>query len=331
LTAWIDQLAGRRVLVVGDLMLDRYLWGDTERISPEAPVPVVDAVRESHRLGGAANVAHNVASLGGEPIVVGTLGGDGFGLELRRSLDSGGVSVDRLVQTERRTTCKTRILARNQQILRIDREDRGELSEADRERVWNSIDSALDSVDACVISDYGKGVVSTSLLERLLPEALERGVPVCVDPKEANFFQYQGVATLTPNQLEAGTAFGRRIETTADLAEAGEHLLGRLSARSLLITRGEHGMVLFQSGATPLTFPALARHVFDVTGAGDTVVSTFALALAAGASFPVAAALSNHAAGLVVKEVGTAVPGILALRQSIEGAGPESASADLVI
>lgn len=313
------QFPGRRVLVLGDLMLDRYLWGDTDRISPEAPVPVVEAGEETQRLGGAANVAQNIRALGGVPRLIGICGEDLFGRELVRLLESLEISPAGVVPSrERRTTCKTRILARRQQMLRIDREDRHELPPFLVEEVARQVGRALDDVEACVISDYGKGVITGALLEEVLPQLRSRGIPVAVDPKETHFFSYLGVSTITPNQLEASVAFGRKIRDVRTLLQAGRALLERLDSESVLITRGAEGMVLFRPHEPPLSFPAVAHEVYDVTGAGDTVVSVFALALAAGADLAEAAAISNHAAGLVVQEVGTGTADSGALAASIE-------------
>ncbi len=322
----LSRVAGQKVLVLGDLMLDRYLWGDTARISPEAPVPVIEAREETARLGGAANVANNVQSLGGEPMLVGVTGADGFAQELvrflgERRISAGWIVADRM----RRTTTKTRIIARNQQIVRIDREDNAEIAGEVLETTLDRAMAALEKAAACVISDYGKGVITRALLDAVLAEAHRREVPVCVDPKETHFFSYRGVAVITPNQSEAGAAYGRRLRDVPTLLAAGRYLREELECRSVLITRGEHGMTLFASEGAPLQFAAVATEVFDVTGAGDTVVSSYALALAAGATAPEAAAISNHAAGLVIREVGTTVTTIDAVRRSFaeNGGGAE--------
>jgi D-beta-D-heptose 7-phosphate kinase/D-beta-D-heptose 1-phosphate adenosyltransferase len=317
----LDAFAGQPILVLGDLMLDRYLWGDTQRISPEAPVPVIDAGEETARLGGAANVANNVHALGANPALVGVTGSDGFGHDLRRlledrELDVAGVVVD----PGRRTTCKTRVMARHQQVVRIDREDPHELSGSVLEEVRARALSLLSSSRACIISDYGKGMITPSLLDPVLERARELQVPVCVDPKETHFFRFRAVTTITPNQSEASVAAGFKIVDERSLLEAGRILLQKLESDSVLITRGDRGMALFQPDRPPLSFPALARDVFDVTGAGDTVVSVFALAIAAGADLAQAAAISNHAAGLVVREVGTAVCSLTELRDSLASA-----------
>jgi rfaE bifunctional protein kinase chain/domain len=305
--ALLSAARSRDILVLGDLMLDRYLWGNVNRISPEAPVPVVEVESESVRLGGAANVAHNVAALGARPFLVGVIGADHAGDGLRsalaeRRLDASGLVVD----ASRPTSIKTRIVARHQQVVRADQESRAEV-DADIERaLLDGVRERLPRLAACIVSDYGKGVITASLLESLLPELDRAGVPVCVDPKEAHFFSYRGVAVLTPNLLEAGTAFGRRLATDELLDEAGRELRRRLDARALLITRGEKGMSLFEADRPRLDLPTVAREVYDVTGAGDTVVSVYAVLLAAGATHAESAEVANHAAGIVVREVGTA-------------------------
>ena len=302
----LTRMEGVAVLVLGDVMLDRYLWGDTRRISPEAPVPVIDAREETLRLGGAANVARNVRSLGGRPRLVGVVGEDPSGRELRRLIGAGGIGADLLVSDPTRpTTTKTRVIARHQQVVRIDQEDPREIDLPVAERILASVLRLLPDVAAVVISDYGKGVLAGTVLGRILEEARRRELPVCVDPKETQFYNYRGATVLTPNAAEAGVAFGRRILDTATLHEAGRYLRERLEAQSLLITQGEGGMTLFEE-SRETHYEAVATEVFDVTGAGDTVVSAFAMAVAAGADLREAARISNHAAGIVVREVGTA-------------------------
>ncbi len=303
----VRSIRGKTVLVVGDLILDRYLWGRATRVSPEAPVLVVDVDREELRLGGAANVAHNVHALGGRPLVVGAVGEDAAGESFLRLLASHGVrESDGIVRDpSRRTTLKTRIVAHHQQVLRADEETRAALPAEVEGRLWEAVEAALPGVDAALVSDYGKGVVTPLLLERLLPELARRSVPSAVDPKEEHFLRYTGVSVITPNVAEASQAWGRRIRSEQDLLDAGFGLRDRLRAQSVLITRGEAGMSLFTAeGHTH--FPTRAQHVYDVTGAGDTVVATIASALAAGASLGEACVLANHAAGLVVAELGTA-------------------------
>lgn len=324
--------SGQKVLVLGNLMLDRYVWGDTARISPEAPVPVIEAREETARLGGAANVASNIQALGAEPLLVGVTGADNFGQELVRLLRGRHISAGWLVADRgRRTTTKTRILARNQQIVRVDQEETAEVNGAVLDSVLDRASAALEKAAACVISDYGKGVITRALLESVLSETKSRGIPVCVDPKETHFFSYRGVAVITPNAAEAGTAFGRRLRDLPTLLAAGQRLRSELGCRAVLITRGEQGMTLFQEAGPTLHFPAVATEVFDVTGAGDTVVSVFALALAARAEPAEAAAIANHAASLVIREVGTSATTVEAIRRSFVdqgGADPEELRAD---
>jgi D-beta-D-heptose 7-phosphate kinase/D-beta-D-heptose 1-phosphate adenosyltransferase len=304
----LGRFRGQRVLVVGDVMLDRYLWGTVTRISPEAPVPVVAVSGETVRLGGAANVAGNIRSMSGEPLLIGVVGKDRTAEELAGALDGQGIPSDMLVvDRNRRTTQKTRIIAHHQQVVRADQEDTIPLDPAATALLQSQVESALAAKPgAMIISDYGKGVISRELLVPVLERAKALGVPVCVDPKESHFDAYQQASVITPNLIEAGNAYGRRIENEASLEEVGFGLLERLGCPAVLITRGEQGMSLFQAPRQHTHFPTVAQDVYDVTGAGDTVVAAFAMALAAGADPQVAAHISNHAAGLVIRELGTA-------------------------
>ena len=315
----VASFRGRRVLVIGDVILDRYLWGSATRVSPEAPVLVVDVDKEELRLGGAANVAQNVRALGATPVLIGIVGQDAAAQSLRRELHAREVDSDGgvIVDPDRRTTLKTRIIAHHQQVLRADEESREPLPPSVLEELWRRIERALPEAAGVLISDYGKGVVTAGLLSRLLPELESRGIPSAVDPKEEHFQSYRGVTVITPNLAEASQAWGRRIRNHEDLIEAGHGLLRSLGAGAVLITRGEEGMSLF----TPedhTHFPTHARRVFDVTGAGDTVVATIATALSAGVPLPEACVLANHAAGLVVAELGTAVATAAKLIESLE-------------
>ena len=308
LTKRVESFRGKRVLVIGDVILDRYLWGNATRVSPEAPVLVVDVEKEELRLGGAANVAQNVRALGATPVLIGVAGSDAAAQDLRRELHAREIDSDGGVLSDpaRRTTLKTRIIAHHQQVLRADEESREALHPAMAEELWRRVERSLGSVSAVLISDYGKGVVSPSLLDRLLPELRRRGIPSAVDPKEEHFQRYRSVSVITPNVAEASQAWGRRIRNSEYLVEAGFGLREKLGAESVLITRGEEGMSLFTREGHA-HFPTRARRVFDVTGAGDTVIATIATALAAGTPLPEACVLANHAAGLVVAELGTAV------------------------
>lgn len=307
----IDKITGNigkaRILILGDIMLDEYLHGVVSRISPEAPVPVVEINNEQLRLGGAANVANNIRALGDEPILVGVIGEDDAGIKLSQLLKERDISREYLIDNgERRTTIKTRIIAHSQQVVRADREDTFEISSDTERQILNRVQAVAEKIAAVIISDYGKGVITASLLEKLIPFCRERNIFVAVDPKEMHFFNYRNVSVITPNHHEAGFAAGRRIKTDDDLQMVAQALLDKLKADSLLITRGEKGMSLFQSSGEADHFPTVAKKVFDVTGAGDTVISAFVSAVAAGASLKEAAVISNCAAGIVVGELGTA-------------------------
>jgi len=304
----LSAFAGARPLIVGDLMLDEYLFGDVERISPEAPVPVVHLKSESYRLGGAGNVAANAAALGAIPRVVGLLGRDGAADRFLTELGNRGIDGAGVVHSDLRpTTTKTRIVAHSQQVVRCDREQAGALTDLEIDQVLGSCLAALDGADVVILSDYAKGCLHPRILKDLLGAAAERQVPVIVDPAVAAIDRYQPVTAITPNHHEAALAtqvFGPPHET---IEQIGRRLLQRLDCRYVLVTRGEAGMSLFERDVATIHIPTVAREVFDVTGAGDTVATTFSLAMACGASPVEAAVLSNHAAGLVVKKVGVAV------------------------
>jgi D-beta-D-heptose 7-phosphate kinase/D-beta-D-heptose 1-phosphate adenosyltransferase len=321
LTGIVDRFAGRRLLVLGDAMLDHYLWGRCDRISPEAPVPVVDVQRESTSLGGAGNVAANLAALGAEPVLVAVMGDDEHGRRMVEAFAERGVHTRGLVRDPQRpTTFKTRILAQNQQVVRADWESRADLEGAALFAVLDMLARELPRCDALIVSDYGKGVITRVVLERALGLAQAQGIPTAVDPKESHLDAYQGVSILTPNQHEAGYVMGKRITDERSLMEVGWGLQQRLDAECALITRGAEGMSLFERGGRYTHLPTVAREVFDVTGAGDTVVSVVALALAAGAEYPEACYLANHAAGIVIREVGTAACSAAELKASLAGA-----------
>jgi D-beta-D-heptose 7-phosphate kinase/D-beta-D-heptose 1-phosphate adenosyltransferase len=297
----------RRVLVVGDVMLDEFLWGRVARISPEAPVPVVEITAQTFHLGGAANVASNVRSLGGQAAVAGVVGNDDAGRRLREALAASGVEDGLTVDgAGRPTTHKTRIIAHHQQVVRADREEAGAIDAALEDALGGALRLLARGAGAIILSDYQKGVVTRRLMKSVLAAARREGIPLLVDPKVRHFALYRGAAVVTPNQVEAEQATGVRIRDTAGLHEAGGRILRTLRCRAALITRGENGMALFEEGKKPVEIPTAARQVFDVTGAGDTVIATLALALASGAALPEAAMLANYAAGVVVGKIGTA-------------------------
>jgi rfaE bifunctional protein kinase chain/domain len=305
--ALLRLMRNRRVTVLGDVMLDEFVWGRVGRISPEAPVPVVEVAEESFHLGGAGNVAASVRALGGRAALAGVVGEDEAGQRVLGALFAAGVE-SRLVlpSPERPTTIKTRIIAHGQQVVRTDREDSSDVPDWTVERLVEGLRGEIAATDAVVVSDYQKGVVTPALLRRVLPLARRGRRPVLVDPKLRHFRLYRGATVVTPNQLEAEQATGVRLQGPESLEAAGRRILKVLDCRAALITRGEQGMSLFERGKPPLHVPAAAREVFDVTGAGDSVIATLALALAAGATLPEAAALANAAAGVVVAKVGTA-------------------------
>lgn len=296
-----------RVLVVGDLMLDRYWWGSVSRISPEAPVPVVQLQKKSFAAGGAANVAANINGLGAKAFLIGLVGDDEEADHLRRALDNLNVSPDYVVKSAARpTTVKTRIIAHNQQVVRLDQEISSNISETEENEIWRQIENLPDIFDVIVVSDYAKGVLTPRLTSRLISFGAERKVPVLVDPKGIDYEKYRGATLLTPNQKEAAEACGIQISAENFIETAGRKLLDDLHLKAVLITEGENGMTLFDGNEKTVHFNALARNVYDVTGAGDTVIAALAVALGAGHSLNDAVETANIAAGLVVEKIGTA-------------------------
>ena len=299
----------RTVAVFGDVMLDEFVWGDVTRISPEAPVPVVDIRRESVHLGGAANVLANLRALGVRASVVGVVGADRAGERVRTELRDAGAHAPEenlITDVSRPTTLKTRIIAHSQLVVRADRERRTPVDGPVEERIVAALRKLLKVADALVVSDYDKGAVTTGVLGEILPAAEAAGVPVLIDPKLRNFNAYTPATLVTPNHNEALRATNTEDDTDEGVARAARLIRERLKCRSVLITRGERGMMLLEEGGEPTYVPTAAREVYDVTGAGDTVIATLAASLAAGATLTEAAMLANHAAGVVVGKVGTA-------------------------
>ena len=294
------------VLVVGDLMLDRFVWGEVSRISPEAPVPVVEVQKETMLLGGAANVANNIRAMGGGCILGGVAGDDDAGDSLVSLARETGISTDAVVRDSGPTTVKTRIVARGQQVVRVDREERRGPEGAILESVKAAFARAVPSAGCVVVSDYAKGVITHDIMTSLTSLASIHGVPLLIDPKPSNMDLYRGVTMLTPNSLEAGAMSGIEISDDDTLELAASRIMSNLAADAVLITRGSAGMGLLQKGKPLFTIPTMAREVFDVTGAGDTVIATFAMGIANGLDMPEAAWLANMAAGIVVGKVGTA-------------------------
>lgn len=326
---FLTGLADLQVLVVGDLMLDEYIWGKVERISPEAPVQVVDVRRDDLRLGGAGNVINNLVALGARVKVVSVLGDDADGRLLRQQLNQLGVDTDGIVLAPGRITSrKTRVLASNQQIVRIDRETRAEISSEQERRLADYIRAALPSCRAILVSDYLKGVLPEGLLQEVIAAGRAAGVPVVVDPKGNDYRKYRGASVLTPNRKEAQTASGVTILDETSLCRAGQTLRQSLDLDALVLTRSEEGMSLFFRDGREAHMPTAAREVFDVSGAGDTVLSVIGLGLAAGLPLEAAAHLSNVAAGIVVGKVGTST---VTPSEILEAAGHEHRDSDLKI
>jgi len=305
----VGAMRGRGVVVFGDVMLDEFVWGDVTRISPEAPVPVVDIRRESVHLGGAANVLANLRALGVRATLVGVVGADRAGERVRTELREAGAhepDANLITDVSRPTTLKTRIIAHNQLVVRADRERRAPVDGPVEERLVAALRRLLKEAEALIVSDYDKGAVTPYVLGEILPAAEAAGVPVLVDPKLRNFDSYRPATLVTPNHHEALRVTNTEDDTDVGMASAARLIRERLGCSSVLITRGERGMMLLEEGGEPTYVPTAAREVYDVTGAGDTVIATLAASLAAGAALVEAAMLANHAAGLVVGKVGTA-------------------------
>ena len=304
----INNFSGKRLIVLGDLMLDEFIWGEVRRISPEAPVPVVEVNRESWHAGGAGNVAANLLALGAQAIAIGVIGDDRAGEKLRQIFAATGAETNFLICDESRpTTVKTRIVAHHQQMIRADRESKVPITEAIENQIISAFTEALKNADAVVVSDYDKGLLTPRLLQNVLH--LAQGKIVCLDPKIKIFSNYHPISAITPNQLEAERATGIEITDEKSLLAAAQKIHAMLGCPNILITRGEHGMTLLSydfETETITHIPTMAREVYDVTGAGDTVIATLTLAMSAGAIISEAAIIANHAAGIVVGKVGTA-------------------------
>jgi len=321
LRQYVQRFPQTSVLVIGDLILDHYVMGRVSRVSPEAPVPIVHVESESLKLGGAANVFNNILALGGKADLCGVIGADDSGRLLMKELGNkrsarGGVVIDH----DRPTTKKSRIIGHNQQIVRYDVEGRNELKPTLQRRILRYVESRLRELSCVVVSDYAKGVVSSTLMSEITRLAALRRIPVIVDPKVEHFSFYKGVTVITPNHLEAAQAAGIHGDGDQSINEAGTMIRQRLGCQSVLITRGEKGMSLYEGDGVSWHLPTRARQVYDVTGAGDTVVGTLALALSTGADVKAGAMLANCAAGIVVGMVGTAT---VTPKQLLEALGNE--------
>jgi len=313
----LNAFGGVKVLVAGDVMLDEYIWGEVERISPEAPVPVVQVREETWVPGGAANVANNISALGGKAYIAGLIGADHAGRRLSTLLRRLGIKTDGLIaDPERPTITKSRVLAGHQQAIRIDREETKPVGRKSLSGIRDRFKSLVSSVDVVVIEDYAKGLFSQDLVDDLIQIAAREKRPVLVDPSSGNLFTFRGAGIVTPNLKEALAASG--LPRGTPVAKVGRSLLRRWGSGAVLVTLGEDGMALFEPGKRYYHIPTVAREVFDVSGAGDTVVGTLAMALAAGGSLSEAAFLANCAAGVVVGKLGTATAGIEEILEALD-------------
>ena len=313
-----DIFKDQKILIIGDVMLDRYIWGDVSRISPEAPVQVVNVDREENALGGGANVANNVASLCGTAFLVGIIGNDMSSRTLKMELKKRDIITDYLITDRKRPTIqKMRVIARNQQLLRVDYDTTKEIGVQTFDKVISIVRQLIQKVGVIIISDYGKGIITKNLMEKIIKLAVKKKKCLIVDPKPKNVNYYKGCSIVTPNHHESSEMIQIEEKTEEDLINIGKNLMVKLAC-DVLVTRGEKGMILFQKDGSIKNIPTIAKEVFDVTGAGDTVVASLALAMSCKASLEEAAMIANHAAGIVVGKVGTATVSLEELKRDME-------------
>ncbi|MEI7812306.1 MAG: D-glycero-beta-D-manno-heptose-7-phosphate kinase [Ignavibacteria bacterium] len=295
----------KKIAVIGDMMLDCYFWGDVRRISPEAPVPVIEIDNEFYRFGGAANCALNIQKLGSIPLPIGIIGSDNHGSVFTRLMEEAGINNSGIITDDSRpTTAKTRVIAQNQHIVRIDQECKEYIGRQIEEEILSFLKESIQSLDGIILQDYNKGVLTPFLIQEIINLAKFNNVIINVDPKFNNFFNYRDVTVFKPNRKEAEDAFGLRIKTRQDITDAGFKLLEKLNSKYALLTLGEQGIAIFEKDRQERRIPTKARRVADVSGAGDTVISTLTVALAAGADIGEASYLANFAGGLVCEETG---------------------------
>ena len=296
---------GLKIAVIGDMMLDSYFRGDVKRISPEAPVPVIEVENEFFRFGGAANVTLNVLKLGGIPYSIGLVGNDNDGKMFNILMKESGIISDGIiVDKSRPTTAKTRVIAGNQHVVRIDKESKKDISPEIEKKLFNFLSSQIKNLNGIILQDYNKGVLTPGFIKRIINLANEKNVLITVDPKFNNFFEYKNVTVFKPNRKEAEDILAVKIKTDTDITKAGSTLLEKLNAKNVLLTLGAEGIAVFEQGKSEKRMPTKARKVADVSGAGDTVIATLTMALAAGADIFEASYLANYAAGIVCGEVG---------------------------
>ena len=298
-------IKGLKIAVIGDMMLDCYYWGEVKRISPEAPVPVIEVDDEFYRFGGAANVVNNILTLDGIPVPVGVTGYDNHGSIFNSLIKEANIATEGIIIDDQRpTTAKTRVIAVKQHIVRIDQESKDYVNSKTEKKILNFITSNFSELDGIILQDYNKGVLTPKIIKEVLSLAKEKNIIITVDPKFNNFFNYKNVTVFKPNRKETEEAFGIRIKSEEDLENAGNRLLEKLNAKYVLLTLGEQGMAIFEKNKDIIKIPTKARKVADVSGAGDTVISTLTMMLAAKANIYEAAYLANYAGGLVCEEVG---------------------------
>lgn len=315
----IDRFKSVRAMVIGDLMIDEYYWGTVDRISPEAPVPVVCVEREEQTLGGAGNVIHNLKAMGAHVVAIGTAGNGTAGRMIFEKLEALGIETDGIVsEKDRPTTRKTRVIASNQQVVRIDKEIKKDITDITLNKLMALVQDKIEDIDMIILSDYDKGLITKTLVRKVARIARERGILTLADPKSLDFSKYRDVNVLTPNKKEASLAANMDIKSDIDLFRAGRKIMEQVNLEKLLITCGKDGMILFEAGEKPHTIESKAIQVYDVSGAGDTVISILGLGLAVGEDFKTSAAVANAAAGIVVGKLGTATASAQELKAELE-------------
>lgn len=303
----LEQFIGKKIIVIGDLMIDHYLKGNTERISPEAPIPVVEISDEEYRLGGAANVVYNLKNLGAEPLFLSATGDDQLAQKIRSILMINNIATDLLLTDKsRRTTIKTRVIAQNQQMVRIDIEDKHFINREIENKIIDNLKSQISQTDAIILEDYNKGILTESLIESIVEIAKENNIPVAVDPKFMNFTAYKNVDIFKPNLKEMERGTGMSIQSEDQLLIAAQNLIAEMNMKYLVITRGKNGLFILDQHDNIFNIPTYAQQVYDVSGAGDTVIAVLTLAFASGLSIEKAADIANHAAGAVCAKAGIA-------------------------
>jgi len=314
-----NNFSGKKIAVVGDMMLDCYFWGDVKRVSPEAPVPVVEVENEFFRFGGAANVALNILKLGGIPFPIGTIGKDNDGKIFTSLLDGANMVSEGVFEDDSRpTTAKTRVIAGKQHVVRIDKESKQNISDTTEKKLFEYLSSKISDLDGIILQDYNKGVLTQTFIKNIIELANDKNILITADPKFNNFFEYKNVTVFKPNRKEAEDILGMKLQSGENIIKAGKTILERLNAQYVLLTLGAEGVVVLEKNKPEKRMPTKARKIADVSGAGDTVIATLTIALAAGADIIEASYLANYAAGIVCEEVGIAPIELEKLFETVE-------------